>query len=82
MPKFIKINRDAKKRREFNEKFRRNNKIVNYTKEKKNEKFLLQRFKNYCQITGAGKSIYSYFDISRHVFDYIQIRINFWSTIS
>jgi len=65
MPRYINIYKDNKQRIKFNEKLYRNNKLKLYLHQTIKQQ-QIHKFKNYCQITGAGKSIYSQFMLSRH----------------
>jgi len=65
MPRYIKIYLDNKRRTKFDEKILRSKRLstyLGYTRDKTQKR----SFKTYCQLTGATKSVYSQFALSRH----------------
>lgn len=73
MSRYIKLYTDNKRRQNFKEKSHRFNRLSLYLLHTKNH-FPITIIKNYCQVTGASKSIYSNFGISRHI---LRVRVNF-----
>jgi small subunit ribosomal protein S14 len=65
MPHYIKLYIDDKGRKRFNERFARYNRLNEYLFNTSVEQ-QTRRFKTYCQLTGASRSIYSQFGLSRH----------------
>jgi len=65
MAKYIKLFRDDKRRKRLLIKFRRYQRLKAYLGYTSQETQII-RFKNYCQLTGASKSYYSQFALSRH----------------
>lgn len=65
MAKYIKIFLDNKRRQNFNERLMRKYRLNYYLT---NTPIYIQTstFKNYCQISGASRSIYYKFALSRH----------------
>ncbi len=65
MARYIKVYKEAIKRKVYSAKVKRSNKIKGYLGNKivKNPKI---RFKNLCQLTGAARSYYQLFGFSRH----------------
>jgi len=62
---YIKLYIDDKRRKKFNERFVRHDRLMNYL----NKIAInppIRRFKTYCQLTTASHSVYSQFGISRH----------------
>jgi len=67
MPKIINLKKDKKNRQYFAEKPIRRNKFV-YIFGQSVEKQQKYIFKTFCRVTGAGHSVYSKFQLSRHIF--------------
>lgn len=65
MPRYIKIYLDNKRRSKFKEKHLRAKRLSTYLGYT-NEKIQKRSFKTYCQLTGAARSVYSQFAMSRH----------------
>lgn len=65
MPRYISIYIEHKKRIKFSEKQLRNRRLKEYLHQTLPSP-QIHKFKNYCQLTGAGKSVYSQFALSRH----------------
>jgi len=65
MAHYIKFYIDDKQRKRFNERFARYNRLNAYLINISTN-FKPKRFKTYCQLTGASRSVYSQFAISRH----------------
>jgi ribosomal protein S14 len=74
MAKFIKINNEKHQRNKFNETVHRTLSLKKFLlKKKKTQKmhnlvtsFPIVRVKNRCILTGASKSVYAKFSLSRH----------------
>lgn len=67
MAHYIKILKDFKKRQTFSSKLRRCNQLNEYLCLRMKKK-IKNNFKNYCQMTGSGRSNYIQFSLSRHSF--------------
>jgi len=62
---YIKLYVDDKRRKKFNERFVRHDRLIDYlTTICVNPQ--TRRFKTYCQLTTASHSVYSQFALSRH----------------
>jgi len=65
MPRYIKVYLDNKRRIKYNEKKSRANRLIQYL-DNITSQGQIRLFKSYCQSTGASKSVYSQFALSRH----------------
>jgi len=65
MPRYIKTYLDSKRRKSYKEKIFRSNRLKTYLGYTC-DNVQIRRFKTYCQLTGASKSVYSQFALSRH----------------
>lgn len=65
MPRYIKVYLDNKRRKKYSEKKSRVLRLTKYLSTTTREG-QIRLFKSYCQSTGASRSIYSQFALSRH----------------